>query len=95
MAKKQSVINGNFSWGDIIRIVVTLVLGFFYAIVDLVWALGGFFLLAGLIVYFKSDITSVKPFFYFINIIQNYWGYFFTFLWAYKAYIVYNNIEEK
>lgn len=95
MAKKQSIINGNFSWGDAIRIVVTLILGFFYAVVDLVWALAGFFLLAGLLVYFKTDTSSVQPFFYFINIIKDYWGYFFTVLWAYKAYIVYNNIEEK
>jgi hypothetical protein len=93
--KKDLKLNTIFNWKEIIRIVITFILGFFYAVIDLVWALAGFFLLAGLLVYFKTDYTSVQPFFYFIELITNYWGYFFTVLWAYKSYIVYNNIEER
>lgn len=92
MAKKEKT---TFDWKDLIKIIITLTVGFFHAAMELVWSFAGFFLLAGLMIYFKSSTSTIETLINIVKIIQNYWGYFFAIFWAYYSYIAYEKMKYK
>ena len=44
-----------------IKIILAIGISFFKAITELAWGLASIFLLLGLVLYFKQDITSISP----------------------------------
>jgi hypothetical protein len=95
--KKQDFLKDNWkeAASSSVRIVLSLAIGLFHAVVELAWAFAGFFLLAALILYYKVNVDTIRPFFILINYIQNYWGYILTIIWAYRSYIVYEDLKYK
>jgi hypothetical protein len=65
---------------------------FFYAVVDIAWAIAVFFLIAALISYYKADTTVVQPFFTLISFVQHNWAFFFIALLFYHWFVFSNEL---
>lgn len=66
---------------------LSVIKAFFSAVVQLAWAMATFFLLAGLIGYFKVDASSITTLLSLVQFIMERWGFFFFVIFAWEFFM--------
>jgi hypothetical protein len=71
--------------GKLLLVVLSAGRAFFRAVVEIVWGIAGFFLLAVLLKKFNADSSTITGLISVIALIQNNWLYFFgiLFIWEF------------
>jgi len=75
--------------------VLSVIKALFNAITTLVWGYASFFLLAGLIAYFKQDASAIQTLLLTVPIIFKYWLVFFSAIFIYEVLYFYKELIPK
>jgi hypothetical protein len=75
--------------------VLSVIKALWNAVVAIVWGLASFFLLAGLLVYFKQDTEAIQSILALVPIITKYWLVFFSAIFIYEVLYSYKELIPK